>query len=419
MKRILLAAVLVLGPVLGAGRAFAWGGAGHMLIAAEAYRQLTPQSKAQVIDVLKAHPEFTKWKSSYRPSSTVDLAAYLFMKCSTWPDEIRGADNPYAHANWHFIEYPLRPPDFKFEADSRPLDNVLYGIVQCEKNLADPNADRVLRAVYLSYLVHLVADVHQPLHCGSLYEPGYPKGDRDGNEFYVKPNQKPQRLHGFWDGLLGGAENPSAEWKYAITLQDQFPRGDLTELQSDPTPERWSLASRQLAIEKAYLNGSLPGSRVAADAPPLPAGYAKTAKTIAEHQAVLAGYRLADEIRRFLSDDNAPPLTDEYTTLATEADLAPRIGASQAAAHYDEDLVVTGHVARVTVNSDMTFLSIDKPYPHSPLTVVIFESNLEAFGDARKFEGTDVELSGTISEYQGKPEIILDRPDQIKIIGDK
>jgi DNA/RNA endonuclease YhcR with UshA esterase domain len=67
----------------------------------------------------------------------------------------------------------------------------------------------------------------------------------------------------------------------------------------------------------------------------------------------------------------------------------------------------------------MTFLSLDKPYPHSPLTVVIFESNLEAFGDARKFEGTDVELSGTISEYQGKPEIILDRPDQIKIIGDK
>ena len=75
----------------------AWGGPGHQLVAAEAYRQLTPESKAQTFAVLSAHPDFAKWTNAYRPNPTFDLAAYVFMRSSTWPDEIRKSGSSYDH----------------------------------------------------------------------------------------------------------------------------------------------------------------------------------------------------------------------------------------------------------------------------------------------------------------------------------
>jgi hypothetical protein len=41
-------------------------------------------------------------------------------------------------------------------------------IAQSEKALADNTISPELRAVYLAWLIHLVGDLHQPLHCASL-----------------------------------------------------------------------------------------------------------------------------------------------------------------------------------------------------------------------------------------------------------
>ncbi len=120
--------------------AWAWGGAGHMVIAAEAYRNLSPQQKAEVFDVLQSHPDFAKWEKAYQPNADFDLAAYVFLRSSTWPDEIRRKGNPYDHPNWHFIDYPLHPPSFPLEPSPKPTDDVLYGIAQSEKVLSDTNA---------------------------------------------------------------------------------------------------------------------------------------------------------------------------------------------------------------------------------------------------------------------------------------
>jgi hypothetical protein len=64
--------------------------------------------------------------------------------------------------------------------------------------------------------------------------------------------------------------------------------------------EEWSLEGRALAVERAYLRGALKGSAMAEGAPGLPEGYAKAAKAVAEKQAALAAYRLADEVQRCL-----------------------------------------------------------------------------------------------------------------------
>ena len=414
MKEILRAVFGIGGLVIFQFNLLAWDGAGHMAIAAEAFRQLPPELKAQAIEVLKAHPDYEQWVKAYHPNPTVDLAAYVFMRSSTWPDEIRRSGSPYDHPEWHFIDYPLRPPSFPLEPDPRPTNNVLFGVAQCEKTLSDTNADPELRAVYLSFLIHLIGDMHQPLHCESFFDAEFPDGDRGGNDFFVKPEQRGVRLHGIWDGLLGTAESPVAQWRYAIKIQVDYPRASLPELRKDTTPKSWSLESRELAIKYGYLDGHLRGSTNFEAALPLPEGYLRNAEAIAERRGALAGYRLADEIQEYLKLGRTVPLLLPNTNTIA-ATLPKEIGTGQAANFYDEDMVVTGKVVDVSIRSSIAILDLDQPFPDTPMTAVVFDDNFGRFGDFQKYNGHNVEISGTITEYHDKPEMVLEFPRQIKI----
>ena len=337
------------------------------------------------------------------------------MRSSTWPDEIRRSGSPYDHPDWHFIDYPLRPPAFPLEPGPKPTDDILFGIAQCENTLSDTNANPELRAAYLSWLIHLVGDIHQPLHCASLFTDAYPKGDRGGNDFYVRPAQSGVRLHGIWDGLLGSSSNPRTQWNYAIQIEAKYPETSLPQLTAHPTPKEWSLESRELAIEKGYLRGELKGSTNAESAPALPNGYTKSAKAVAERQAALAGYRLADEIQKYLKCGHVVAPLPENTNAASQTVLPKKIGTAEASKYYDETMMVTGKVVQVTVRPNVVMLNFDQPFPNSPFTAVIFEDNVSQFGDLQKLQSKNVEISGDITEYHGKPEIILESPDQVKV----
>jgi hypothetical protein len=279
----------------------AWSGAGHQVIAAEAYRQLSPALKQKATEILKAHPDYEKWEKSFSSeSANLDLPAFVFMRASTWPDEIRRGKSPYNHPKWHYVDYPLKPTRFPVEPGPSPADDILYGIGQCEKPLADAKATPEERAVYLSWLIHLIGDEHMPLHCCSLFTEAYPAGDKGGNSFFIKPATKGIPLHSFWDGLLGTSGKPQSHLDYAIMIEHEHPRKSLKELKKARTPKDWSLESREIAVEKAYLRGALKGGTDRDTAMELPEGYTKAAKVVAEKQAALAGYRLADEIQKWV-----------------------------------------------------------------------------------------------------------------------
>jgi len=279
----------------------AWSGAGHMVIAAETWHELSPGLRNEVTELLKAHPEYEKWKESFQPgAANLDLAEYVFMRASTWPDEIRRHHSKFDHPQWHYINYPLKPPKFPIEPGPSPADDIIYGIEQCEKILGDTKSSSEERAVYLSWIIHLIGDLHQPLHCSALVNETYLAGDKGGNDFYAKPGSRGIKLHSLWDGLLGTSGKPQSRINYALEIQSEHPRKSLPELKAAKTPKEWSLESRDLAIEQAYLRGKLTGSTRAEDAPGLPEGYTKAAKLVAEKQAALAGYRLADDIREHL-----------------------------------------------------------------------------------------------------------------------
>jgi hypothetical protein len=175
------------------------------------------------------------------------------------------------------------------------------------------------------------------------------------------------------------------------------------------------MESRKQAIEFGYLFGHLKGGTNIATAPPLPDGYLDHAKSVAERRGALAGYRLSDEIQKYLVLGRTVPLLPVNTNTMAVA-LPKEIGTALASKYYDEDMVVTGKVVAVSVRSTIAILDLDQPYPDTPLTVAVFDDNFGKFGDFQKYNGHNVEISGTITEYHEKPEMVLESPRQIKIV---
>lgn len=155
--------------------------------------------------------------------------------------------------------------------------------------------------MYLAWLIHMVGDVHQPLHCVALFNDPYAeKGDRGGNDFYVKPNQSPVNLHRLWNGALGRKKDPIKINNQALQIQkqDTISKGQKQKANAlfDFDPEAWSKEGHRNAIEYVYLNGTLEGSNQKEIAPPLPKDYGKNMKILAEKLIKQSGNRLAQTI---------------------------------------------------------------------------------------------------------------------------
>ena len=97
-----------------------------------------------------------------------------------------------------------------------------------------------------------------------------------------------------------------------------------------------------------------------------------------------------------------------------------RMSASEAKDHVGEVAMVCGEVASThyaaSTKGQPTFLNLDKPYPNPIFTVLIWGSNRSKFGTPESdYRGKRVCATGKITEYRGGPEIVADKPDQIKL----
>jgi DNA/RNA endonuclease YhcR with UshA esterase domain len=90
-----------------------------------------------------------------------------------------------------------------------------------------------------------------------------------------------------------------------------------------------------------------------------------------------------------------------------------KIGTAEATNYYDQIMIVTGKVAQVSIRPTVTFLNLDKPYPDSPFTIVIFHGHSSFYGDANSLKGKSVEIEGKIKSYHNAPEIALDNTNQL------
>lgn len=301
--------------LIAGARVYAWSGPGHAAVAALAYRGLASDTplRNRMVDLLRSHPAFSVWRAEFDTAhahlpADVDFGMFLFVRAATWPDEIRRTTDPklapFDHPNWHFVDYPLKAPALTSGPSPAPTDDVLFGLKRSLATLNDEKAGLPQRAAALSWVIHLIGDMHQPLHCATLFSTVFkaPDGDRGGNSFHVfetaenMQHHDTTKLHGFWDARLGNERRPSAAKAAADAkrLEALHPRAALPEIKAGTTAAKWSIESRDRCVSDVY---KFKGVMLKTDAV-LPAGYAANAQKVALRRIALAGYRLADVLRK-------------------------------------------------------------------------------------------------------------------------
>ena len=113
----------------------------------------------------------------------------------------------------------------------------------------------------------------------------------------------------------------------------------------------------------------------------------------------------------------ALPTISILLTLAG-ASHADTLSSAQAKDHIGETATVCGHVADtryLDTGSHVTFLNFDKPYPNHSFTAFIPAQSRAKIGTPeRDYKDKDICVTGKIEDYRGKPEIVVNEPQQIK-----
>ncbi|HRI83847.1 MAG TPA: hypothetical protein PK536_00215 [Ignavibacteria bacterium] len=84
--------------------------------------------------------------------------------------------------------------------------------------------------------------------------------------------------------------------------------------------------------------------------------------------------------------------------------------------HIGEIVTVNDIVTGVHITEKVAYLNFGNRFPKNDFSGVVFESKFELFGDLHVFNNKRVEITGNVSIFRNKPQIILNSPEQIKII---
>lgn len=291
MKRLQIG-IALLGLCGLSATATAWWDTGHMVIAAIAETRLTPTAKQEADRLLKV--EATK-------------LAYSFITAGPWADDVRGLRPESSPFHYHDLFFHSEGKEVQLKQDER---SALWAIDHFSKTLADRTKPDLERADALRFLIHIVGDVHQPMHGVARVTPALPQGDRGGNDFRLAPAAEfanmprpPRNLHALWDfgGGIFVSEprplGPEASRKIegmAAVLTAALPSESYAELK-EMRPAAWIKESFDLACKYAY---ALPENSAPSSA------YLAKVREVSARRATLAGYRLAMLVNRLL--DPAP-----------------------------------------------------------------------------------------------------------------
>jgi len=247
-------------------QALAWGAQGHRLVARIAETRLDPAARAEIDHLLATEPGDTL--SSIAP----------------WADQLRAEDPDLGKrsAPWHYVNMAEDGCIYDPPRHCRDGDCVIEALKAQSARLADRNLADGKRLQALKFVVHLVGDLHQPMHAGYSH-------DKGGNDYQLQFNGRGTNLHALWDSGMF----------YALALDDDAylprllalpaPAGiDAPQLQRDAA--QWAEQSCRIATRKGvYPTGHKVDDR-----------YAATWRPVAETQLRLAGERLAALLNELL-----------------------------------------------------------------------------------------------------------------------
>jgi len=222
-------------------------------------------------------------------------ARELFLRAGYWPDIVRDEERParkekYDRPSWHYVNHFWRDGKILwYWGTSGELIERLNAL-----------SDSASTGIELAWLVHLVGDVHQPLHSSARVTARDPEGDRGGNDFLLDDVEAWGNLHGYWDSIQGrvrrqrhGESFDAWVSRIAREITALHPRESLEDELRIESFERWSLKGLELAMSHAY-----PEYLVRDGVPP--PRYRREVQRVADRQLALAGYRLAGLLNELL-----------------------------------------------------------------------------------------------------------------------
>jgi nuclease S1 len=226
---------------------WAWGPLGHRVIARLAERKLNPTAKKEVAALFEE--------------------GETMAEASTWADE-HLSDMPKT-GPWHYVDVPLDEPKYnvKFSGDVPEKGCIVEKIKELKKTLKDPDKPVAERRLALRFLIHLIEDLHMPLHVGDNH-------DKGGNKTQVRFFDDGTNMHRLWDsGMMLRAGDSEDFWVADLTELDT-PKRRIEAMRG--TVEDWATESLELAraayvvpetgkrlksgqrLDDAYLNTHLP-----------------------------------------------------------------------------------------------------------------------------------------------------------------
>lgn len=147
----------------------AWGIQGHQTVAWIAQAQLSAAARANVARLL-----------ALEPGSTLESIA-------SWPDEHRDSSNTH----WHYVNFARDQCHYQPRRDC-PGGQCVVAAIDAQYAILRSAASERDKLTALKFLVHLVGDIHQPLHAGF-------GDDRGGNQYSIQFDGEDSNLHALWD----------------------------------------------------------------------------------------------------------------------------------------------------------------------------------------------------------------------------
>lgn len=237
--RTILTILAALSAIL-APPALAWGSMGHRTVGAIALANVKPSTRAAIRDLLRHQREL----------DTPQCRMGTIEEAATWPDCIKGERWRFAYtSSWHYHDQPVCGT-FDLKAHCRDGNCATAQIERNARLLANRKLSPALRLEALSFVVHFVGDIHQPLHVGE-------NEDMGGNAVKADYGDAPGRnLHSIWDGVLAERAITSARPPLVRVYTPQEKAVLATGKLEDWERESWQI-SRDFLYPMAF-GGTLP-----------------------------------------------------------------------------------------------------------------------------------------------------------------
>lgn len=206
--------VLILCGLLFSASAYPWGSTGHRVVGEIAQKHLNLQAATQVRAILQSQ----------------SLA-----RVSTWADEIKSEPETYKYTyNWHYTDWA---DEMHHHDETNSSGKLMTSINDHLRILKDPLSTMPQKEFSLKFLVHLIGDLHMPLHVGNGLDQG-------GNTCKVTFHGKPTNLHAVWDEAM--IEFTNLSFSELSRFSSQGRTQTEINLMMSGTPADWALESKQL-----------------------------------------------------------------------------------------------------------------------------------------------------------------------------